>query len=108
MYEPVNSRAAGGSRRNEDDIVGACTVSVTESGDSGKSENQEPRTENQEPRTKNQEPGTENREPRTENQEPRTENQEPRTENQELRAYPKHCDLFACGVIAVRAAGLSG
>ena len=25
-----------------------------------------------------------------------------------LRAYPKHCDLFACGVIAVRAAGLSG
>jgi hypothetical protein len=56
MYEPVNIRAAGGSRRNEDDIVGACTVSVTESGDSGKIENQEPGTENQEPRTRNQEP----------------------------------------------------
>jgi hypothetical protein len=64
MYEPVNIRAAGGSRRNEDDIVGACTVSVTESGDSGKSENQEPGTENQEPRTENQELRTRNQEPR--------------------------------------------
>jgi hypothetical protein len=25
-----------------------------------------------------------------------------------LRAYPKNCNLFACGVIAVRAAGLFG
>ena len=25
-----------------------------------------------------------------------------------IRAYPKNCDLFACGVIAVRAAGLFG
>jgi hypothetical protein len=26
----------------------------------------------------------------------------------ELRAYPKNWNLFACGVIAVRAAGLFG
>ncbi len=25
-----------------------------------------------------------------------------------LRAYPKNCNLFACGVIALRAAGLFG
>jgi hypothetical protein len=25
-----------------------------------------------------------------------------------FRAYPKNCNLFACGVIAVRAAGLFG
>ncbi|WP_296759800.1 hypothetical protein [Roseiflexus sp.] len=25
-----------------------------------------------------------------------------------LRAYPQNCNLFACGVIAVRAAGLFG